>query len=264
VEKGARRQQILAHARDVFARRGYHEAKIDEIVAMAGVARGTFYLYFEDKRAVFEEIVDRAFTQIGLAIMRVDPADPARSVADQIRENIRRLVRTLIEDRETTKILLSGAMGVDPAFDRKLRSFYNVVEQLLAESLAEGQELGVVARGDARMMAFLTMGAMKEILFQMVHRDAEYTLEEVVKGIFDFLSHGTLRVSRASRPSSGRADMSRSSSDRADMSRPSSDRADMPRPSSDRADMPRPSGGRANMTDARAEPGATLKPRRQK
>src|SRR5262249_50600436 len=111
--------------------------------------RGTFYLYFEDKRAVFEEIVDRAFTQIGMAIVRVDPDDAGRSVADQVHENIRRIVRTLLEDRLTTKILLSDAMGVDPAFDRKLTSFYEVVERLLEESLREGQGLGVVGPGDA-------------------------------------------------------------------------------------------------------------------
>src|SRR5215472_15244370 len=59
MDKTERRAQILAHARDVFAKRGYHAAKIDDIVSAAGVARGTFYLYFEDKRAIFEEIVDR-------------------------------------------------------------------------------------------------------------------------------------------------------------------------------------------------------------
>src|SRR5882762_344306 len=68
--KEERRQQILTSARDVFARRGYQAAKIDDIVAAAGIARGTFYLYFEDKRTIFEEIVDRAFTQIGMAIVR--------------------------------------------------------------------------------------------------------------------------------------------------------------------------------------------------
>src|ERR1700693_4064182 len=100
-----RRQKILGHARDVFARRGYHDATIDDIVAAAGIARGTFYLYFKDKRAVFEEIVDRAFAQIAMAIVRVDPKDTGRTVADQVPENTPRIVGTLLEDRATTKIL---------------------------------------------------------------------------------------------------------------------------------------------------------------
>src|ERR1700680_949639 len=110
MDKAEGRQQILTHARDVFAKRGYHDAKIDDIVAAAGIARGTFYLYFKDKRTVFEEIVDRAFTQMGMAIVRVDPNDTGRTVADQVHENTRRIVGTLLEDKPTTKILLADAV----------------------------------------------------------------------------------------------------------------------------------------------------------
>src|SRR3979490_958166 len=108
--KAERRQSILTVARDVFARRGYHAAKIDDIVAAAGIARGTFYLYFEDKRAIFEEIVDRPTARRGLAILRGAPHAPSRPVDPQIRENIRRIVDMLLEDRATTKILLSDAV----------------------------------------------------------------------------------------------------------------------------------------------------------
>lgn len=204
--KVERRQSILNHAREVFARRGYHDAKIDEIVAEAGIARGTFYLYFKDKRAVFEEIVDRAFTHIGMAIVRVDPQDRGRSVAEQVKENIRRIVGTLLEDRSTTKILLTDAVGVDPAFDRKLQSFYEVVENLLVESLREGQELGIVAPGDPRMFAFLMMGVLKEILYQVVRRDAPYSEDDVADGIFSFLERGCLRVDGAPKSGGDRAD----------------------------------------------------------
>ena len=87
-KKTLRRQQILEHAREIFAKHGYHAAKVEDIVAAAGVARGTFYLYFEDKRAIFEEIVDRLLVKFGIAIVRVDPT---KSVDDQIKENIARM-----------------------------------------------------------------------------------------------------------------------------------------------------------------------------
>ena len=194
MEKSERRQQILECARDVFAKRGYHDAKIEDIVNAAGVARGTFYLYFEDKRAVFEEIVDRAFAQIGMVIVRVDPKDKGRTLGDQVRENIDRLVTTLLEDQATTRILLSEAMGVDPAFDRKLRAFYEIAEKLLEESLREGQDLGVVVPGDAKMLAHLTLGALKEVLFQMVKREAGYETKDIIDGVYLFLCQGCLRV----------------------------------------------------------------------
>ena len=114
MDKAERRQQILNVARDVFAKRGYHAAKIEDIVAAAGVARGTFYLYFEDKRAIFEEIVDRTFTRLGHDDRAGRPRRAGATVAEQVHENIRRIVRILLEDRSTTKILLSDALGRRP------------------------------------------------------------------------------------------------------------------------------------------------------
>jgi len=196
VDKAERRQQILLNARDVFAKHGYHAAKIDDIVAAAGVARGTFYLYFEDKRAIFEEIVDRTFARLGMSIVRVDTEHPNRTVGDQIRDNIRAIVHALLEDPATTKILLSDAVGLDPAFDRKLLSFYEETGKLLESSLADGQDRGIVAPGDTRMFAIMTLGAMKEIMYQVTMRGLDYSEDRIVDQIYSFLESGYLRSER--------------------------------------------------------------------
>src|SRR5215470_13825560 len=60
----ARRQAILEAALSVFAARGYEAARLDDVAAAAGVAKGTLYLYFKDKQALFEELVLGALTPI--------------------------------------------------------------------------------------------------------------------------------------------------------------------------------------------------------
>lgn len=194
MDKNERRQQILANARDVFAKRGYHAAKIDDIVAAAGVARGTFYLYFEDKRTIFEEIIDGTFVRLGALFMRVDTEDPSRSVESQIEENIRRIVRALLDDPATTKILLSDAVGLDPGFDRKLLGFYEQIGKLLEDSLRDGQERGIVADGDAKLFAIMTLGAMKELMYQVTMHGLGYDEERIVAELYRFLSNGYLRT----------------------------------------------------------------------
>ncbi len=194
MDRTERRLQILAHAREVFARRGYHAAKIDEIVASAGVARGTFYSYFNDKRAVFEELVDHAFVRLGTAFVRVDTDHATRTVASQVKENIERIVATLLEDRATTKILLSDAVGLDPDLDRKLLYFYEQVGNLLEEAFRDGQALGIVAQGDVRIFAVLTLGAMKELFYQVVMRGLEFPEERIVAEMYAFFCRGILRV----------------------------------------------------------------------
>jgi AcrR family transcriptional regulator len=195
LRKAERRHHILIAAREAFAKRGYHQATIDDIVAEAGVARGTYYLYFEDKRAVFSELIDRFSGKIAMAIMRIAPDDPARSVAEQARSNIRAIIGLCLAERAMTKMLIMDTSGIDPAFDRKLATFYDQVVELLEESLRDGQQLGIVADGEPRVLAYLTIGALKELLYQAVALGlTEESAEALTQQIYQFLCSGYLRV----------------------------------------------------------------------
>src|SRR3954466_1506512 len=62
-----RRTQLLQAARSVFAKKGYDEATISEIVTRAGVAQGTFYLYFPGKEALagaFAEVLSERLAEV--------------------------------------------------------------------------------------------------------------------------------------------------------------------------------------------------------
>jgi AcrR family transcriptional regulator len=194
--KAERRQQILAAARDLFARRGYHQTTIDDIVDEAGVARGTYYLYYEDKRAVFSDLIDRFSQRLTMAIERIAIDDGSRSVADQVRANIRAILGVCLAERAMTKILFTDAAGIDSAFDRKLATFYDAVVQLLTESLRDGQTLGIVRDGEPRVLAYLTLGSLKELLFQAVTLGlAEESADRLTEQMYEFLARGYLRVS---------------------------------------------------------------------
>jgi len=52
------RTKLLDAAEKVFAELGYHEASIVKITDAAGVAQGTFYLYFKGKQEIFDELVE--------------------------------------------------------------------------------------------------------------------------------------------------------------------------------------------------------------
>ncbi|HSO00045.1 MAG TPA: helix-turn-helix domain-containing protein [Candidatus Nanopelagicales bacterium] len=186
-----RRLELLRAARTVFAERGYHEAKIDDIVALAGVAKGTFYLYFRDKRAIFGELVDGLFARLGGAILHVDPV---ADVESQIKHNIRAVVAVLLDDAALTSILLSYAAGLDPAFVDQVRAFHQQVKGLLVEAMEEGQRLGIVAAGDPKLYATFTIGAVKEVLFENALGEQTRHREQIVTALFEMMRHGYLRT----------------------------------------------------------------------
>ena len=51
------RARLLEAAEQVFGELGYHEASVVKITEAAGTAAGTFYLYFDSKKAIFDELV---------------------------------------------------------------------------------------------------------------------------------------------------------------------------------------------------------------
>src|SRR6476646_6442765 len=62
-----RRSQLLEAARTVFAKKGYDDATVSEIVGRAGVAQGTFYLYFPGKESLagaFAELLSERFAEV--------------------------------------------------------------------------------------------------------------------------------------------------------------------------------------------------------
>ena len=52
------RRKIIEAAEEIFAELGYTEASISRITVRAGVGQGTFYLYFDSKLELFNELVD--------------------------------------------------------------------------------------------------------------------------------------------------------------------------------------------------------------
>lgn len=82
--KGSRtRQRLLDAARRVFAQRGYVDATVEHIVGEAGLARGSFYTYFESKAAIFHHLaiaVDFEVTRQVAEFERSRGADPVANL----------------------------------------------------------------------------------------------------------------------------------------------------------------------------------------
>jgi len=190
VSKERRREELLDAARRVFAEKGFHEAKVGDIARAASIAKGTVYLYFPDKRSIFSELIDHLFLRLSGAILRVDTDG---DVINQVKHNIRAVLGVLLDDPDSMRILFAHAGGVDRTFSEKIDAFYDGLKQMLAESLEEGQGLGIVADGDPRLYAAFTLGALKELLTEVTQNSQPRTREALVEAVYGLLESGYLR-----------------------------------------------------------------------
>jgi AcrR family transcriptional regulator len=162
-QREARRREVLAAASRLFAERGYHETSINDIIVEADIARGTFYLYFESKRAIFGELLDGFFATVAAAVRRIEVGEGAPAPLEQMQANVSRIFEVLAAERAMAKILIRGAVGIDEDFDRKISEFYGRVAALIRSGLHAGIEMGLVRPCDADLTAWCVLGSVKEL-----------------------------------------------------------------------------------------------------
>ena len=100
-----RRAQILRAAATVFARRGYHRARMDDIVAESGLSKGSLYWYFTSKEELATALVRQtlAVHERGLAESVAETGLPPMARAERV---TRRFARAVAEPREHAPLSL--------------------------------------------------------------------------------------------------------------------------------------------------------------
>lgn len=163
-----RRTQVCAAAKKVFSRKGYHASSIEDILQEAGIARGTFYLYFPSKRAIFEELLEQMFAQITGAVRRIQTNSGSESVVEQMLGNVDRIINVIESNRELTIILLREAVGLDIDFDQKLAAFYYRLSDMIEGALRLGQEMQIIRPCDVRLVSYCVLGSIKEVILRIL------------------------------------------------------------------------------------------------
>ncbi|MDE2603994.1 MAG: TetR/AcrR family transcriptional regulator [Bradyrhizobium sp.] len=140
-----RREAIIAAAMDEFVGRGYAATRLDDVARRAGVAKGTIYLHFKDKEALFEELIRTAIVPLVNRI--APPANPAGSVRDMIELFARTFIQEVATTQRADIIRLIVAEG--PRFPAIADFYYREVVSRGLAGLRAVIELGI-ARGEVR------------------------------------------------------------------------------------------------------------------
>jgi AcrR family transcriptional regulator len=108
-----RRQDILNAALTCFARRGFYQTTMDDIVAEAGLSKGGVYVHFDSKKALFQSLLVWMIEQFAFDPVRVPAGD--ETVAGQLKASMRSMVESMSSPRfqEMSPTLL-GNVGATP------------------------------------------------------------------------------------------------------------------------------------------------------
>ncbi|MGH2481750.1 MAG: TetR/AcrR family transcriptional regulator, partial [Ktedonobacteraceae bacterium] len=163
------RKHILQEAAREFARLGFDHANINVIAELAGIGKGTIYLYFENKRELFLAML-RAIAHMHSAAIRVALASPGTLQA-RLERLYRAFVHLAAQDRDGFNVYMSALYGVNRSFQAEatklMRDYVAIIALMLETSRASGEivctnievsALMVLSQTEAYVLSAITLG----------------------------------------------------------------------------------------------------------
>jgi AcrR family transcriptional regulator len=145
------RRRILAAAEQVFADLGFHAASIVKITEAAGVAQGTFYLYFDSKQAVFEEVLLDLNHRVRQAMAEGARGATSREAAE--RGGFAGFFRFTAEHPALYRVIRQAEF-VAPAL---LERHYATIASGYVDGLRQAMAAGEIADADPEVVAWALM-----------------------------------------------------------------------------------------------------------
>ncbi len=163
--KARTRARIVEAALEVFARKGYHAATMDEIAQRSRVSKGALYVHFPSKQHLFMTLVD------GLADMLIRRMQAAMDRAGQshhrrMRAAIRSGFRLFEQHRTVVRLVFFKMSSLGPPFDRKLLEIHQRIVRLIQQELEQARAEGSIDLDDTETVAWMWVGAIHEILMR--------------------------------------------------------------------------------------------------
>jgi len=193
----ARPEEILDAALEVFGERGFAQAKLEDVARLAGVSKGTLYLYFDSKETLFREMVHAkavAAVRAGEAFVEAFQG----SNRDLLVEFLKRMY-AVMRHQQLSRIskLVQSELQRFP----ELAHFYvqavilparRLVERILAQGIAAG-EFRPTAHGFAMrgLPMLLIQATQMQCFFQQFDPEA-LSDEQTLEGLVDFALNGVL------------------------------------------------------------------------
>jgi len=178
------RTRILEAAVKVFATKGYHDTKVDDIVSESSTSKGSFYFYFPSKQDIFLALSD---TFADLLESKITQAMEKESHGiQQMDAALQASLGLFTQYRGLAKIALVQAVGLGAVFEERRRAINNRLTLIIQSRLERAVEDGSIPSLQAEIAARAWVGALNEVVINWIYTGTP-SLEESLPALKEFL-----------------------------------------------------------------------------
>jgi AcrR family transcriptional regulator len=192
-DKVQRRDEIIAAAKKVFARNGFHATTIADIAKEADLAYGSVYWYFDSKDDLFRKLI--AVEEYGLrthvAVALAKSGTQFGFAEAPFRASLRATFEFFDANPATAKLLFRDAYAMDTSFDKQLGGIYERFIDDIESLVAAAQDRGDVVAAPPRLVAYMLTALIGHMAHRRLSTDdgvsaaeaADLVVSLVVKGL---------------------------------------------------------------------------------
>ena len=180
-----RKRQILAVARQVLARNGYHETTMSEIAKAAGVTKPVLYQHYRSKRDLYRSVLEDIGARLEAAV--IGAAVETESPRQRAEAGIQAYAEFVEQDQDGFQLLFTGVNRQDPEWAALTSS----VERSLASAIASLIDVPSIAPVRRQTMAYGVIGLAEAMMrFAKSSEAGEYPTDRLSADITSLLWAG--------------------------------------------------------------------------
>jgi AcrR family transcriptional regulator len=173
-----KRERILAAGLRLFANQTYQAVTMDRVAEAAGVAKGTLYLYFPSKEALYLGILSDGLETVSKRYQAT--IDPRRDVGERLRHAIDIMIQFYDERRDLLRLIATEEPRLAAARERLKQTARERGFVFFTTLIEEGMRSGVFGQTDSRAATLAILGGIRSVLlYYGATRPAESISEEL-------------------------------------------------------------------------------------
>ncbi len=187
------REDLLRAAEEVFGAKGFDRASITDITQRAGVAQGTFYVHFADKRTIFVELVETLGEGLREGIRRA--VEGLTDRLDVEREGFRAFFQFSAKHRGLYRIVRQAEFVDEDVF----RAYYRRMAEGYVRGLRKAMDSRQIRRMDPEVLAYCLMGIADFLGLRWVLWESNESFAPLVEAAMSFIQEGIQPPAAAAR-----------------------------------------------------------------
>jgi len=163
-----RRGEIIKAGISAFCKKGYHRTTVKDIIKIASISRGSFYLYFSNKKQVLNEIIDEFMKQVVSNFMDInyDALKTFNDFKEHILKVSKRFTDVITNNMEVTRLFLKEAQGTEKEIDEKFQLYISNLMDISIRFLEFCMERKIIRKVNPVIISAIAIGMGREILYQ--------------------------------------------------------------------------------------------------